>query len=362
MVVVATPVYSTLSVDPVVSRVRNANGNSFELKIQNPGGNTSGLYDVHYVVVESGVYTEGEHGVTMEAMRFNSTQTSARNDWNYEERDCANNYITPVVLGQIMTDNNDEWSVFWASKVGQRNRAPVSYSISATKQIAEDNVNPTRADEVIGVIVIEAGGGVIGDLYYEAGVGDDIVMGVGNSSGPQTYNLDMINNASTAVLSAAGVDGGNGGWPVLAGADPVSANALNLIYDEDQIRDDERNHTTEEVAYLTFGDYILPYAIQPEDDDTEPELEKETGTSKIDWNIKLVPNPATSITSVWSEVPFSGTYTVFNSRGEIVHQRDFEEMQNIDVNIADWPGGIYYMRVENSSNGEIKTLKLAKIK
>ena len=50
------------------------------------------------------------------------------------------------------------------------------------------------------------------------------------------------------------MDGGDGGWPVLYGSDPVPASSgtIDLVIDEDQIGDSERKHTTEQVAYLVI--------------------------------------------------------------------------------------------------------------
>ena len=49
------------------------------------------------------------------------------------------------------------------------------------------------------------------------------------------------------------MDGGNGGWPILYGATPLTPTGLSLAYEEDQARDAERRHTHEQVAYLAFG-------------------------------------------------------------------------------------------------------------
>jgi hypothetical protein len=61
----------------------------------------------------------------------------------------------------------------------------------------------------------------------------------------------------------AGMDGGNGGWPLLYGANPVSAAGLKLAIDEDLLFDSERSHTAEQLAVLALdgtpsGD-VAPY-------------------------------------------------------------------------------------------------------
>ena len=59
------------------------------------------------------------------------------------------------------------------------------------------------------------------------------------------------------VVSAAAMDGGDGGWPVAWGSPATTASQLFLAIDEDQIRDSERRHTTEQVAYIAFGAPLL---------------------------------------------------------------------------------------------------------
>lgn len=73
--------------------------------------------DVHFVVVEAGVYTEGVHGVTMEAVKYTSTTTDRAGDgnihWIGETRSYSNAYVSPVVFGQVMTANDPNFSTFW---------------------------------------------------------------------------------------------------------------------------------------------------------------------------------------------------------------------------------------------------------
>jgi len=78
------------------------------------------------------------------------------------------------------------------------------------------------------------------------------VRGVDN--GTYQYSYDPMPLAKTAVLGMAGMDGGDGGWAVLMGdnALPASSGTINLAVDEDQLRDSERKHTTEQVAYFVI--------------------------------------------------------------------------------------------------------------
>ena len=89
-----------------VTRIQNASGNSFDVRLANPSGSAVGPHPVHYLVVEEGVYTQAADGITMEAVRFNSTVTAFKNGWTWENRSYTNSYTNPVVLGQVMTYND----------------------------------------------------------------------------------------------------------------------------------------------------------------------------------------------------------------------------------------------------------------
>lgn len=233
-----------------VARVRNASGSSFEVRVQNPDGGALSNYTVHYMVVEEGVYTQAADGVTMEAVKFTSTVTDRKGSWSAESRSYSNSYSNPVVLGQVMTYNDSDWSVFWASS-GSRTSPPSSSSLAVGKHVGEDT-NTSRSDETIGYIVIESGSGSIEGIGYSAGLGADQVKGFDDSPS-YDYNLSGLTAASSAVVSAAAMDGNDGGWPSLYGSTPLTASTLGLVFEEDQISNSERKHTTEQVAYMVFG-------------------------------------------------------------------------------------------------------------
>ena len=247
MVVVANPNYSSANL-PAVVRIRNASGNSFEMRVENPSGTTLSGYTVHYMVVEEGVYTVAQDGVKMEAVKYNSTVTAENNSWVAEPRTYSNSYTSPVVLGQVMT-SNDLWSVFW-NQGSSRSAPPNGSNLSIGKNVGEDP-NATRANETIGYIVIEAGNGTLDGVNYTAALGADTVRGTTNAP-PYNYTLSGISSASVAIITQAAMDGGNGGWAYLYGSNPISATTLQLAIDEDQVNDSERNHTTEQVGYIVF--------------------------------------------------------------------------------------------------------------
>ncbi len=253
MVVVATVDYAGSNI-PMVARVRNASHDSFEVRVERPdGGSVPHGVGVHYLVVEEGVYTVVEDGIKMEAMRIQSTVTDRKGAWVGQPRSYSNAYTNPVVVGQVMTANDADWSVFWARGGGQGS-IPSASTLYVGKHVGEDP-DKTRIPEEIGYVVMEANPGTIGTVgsyNYQAAVGSDSIRGPDNNANGYSYSLTGLTSPTTAILSAAAMDGGDGGWPVLYGADSLTASTLGLVFDEDQLSDVERSHTTEQVAYLVF--------------------------------------------------------------------------------------------------------------
>ena len=268
-VVLASPNYDEAS-PPLVVRIRNAGADSFDMRVvnvNNTAANIAGV-DVYYFVVDAGVYTLAANGIQMEAVRFNSTVTDRQNSWVGQQRSYANSYTAPVVLGQVMTENDPGFSVFW-SRGPTRADAPTPSTFFAGKHVGEDG-DTTRANETIGYVVIEAGEYDFDGRTFIARMGPMLVEGIADSP-PYSYDLSNLSNVTAAVVSQSGMQGGNGGWTVLYGNDPISDTALNLAVDEDQIRDTERSHTNpEQIAYIVIADNaasILPFS---EDFDSEP--------------------------------------------------------------------------------------------
>jgi subtilisin-like proprotein convertase family protein len=254
MVVVATVVQpnSSSNTPALVTRIQNASGNSFQVRVQKAkytGTTTSAT--IHYIVAEEGTYTTAANGVKFEAKKVNSTSTSRSASWVFEPRTYAQAYTSPVVLGQVMTFNDANWSAFWASQNGNRSNPPTAASFSCGKHIGEDNVNTTRAAETLGYLVFESGTGFINGAKYVTAVGSDIVRGTSNNTAGYTYTISGLTTLSAAVLSSAAMDDTNGAWGVFAAA-PTNT-TLRTWALEDDIADTERSHSTEQMAYFAIG-------------------------------------------------------------------------------------------------------------
>ena len=190
MVVVCTPNYDSTS-PPVIVRVDEAEGASFQVRVDRTDGVNALIEGVtlHYMVVEQGVYTEADHGVKMEAVKFLSTITDENNSWVGQSMPYSNSYTNPVILGQVMSYNDTGFSTFWSCG-SARTGPPNSSSLKVGKTVLEDP-NNVRADEVIGYIVIEAGSGDIDGIEYAAALGNDSVRGVDDAP-PYYYTPNTL--------------------------------------------------------------------------------------------------------------------------------------------------------------------------
>ena len=159
-------------------------------------------------------------------------------------------FTNAIALGQVITFNDANASVFHANDCENRGNPPFlsgfADGICVTKHIGQ--INGTRANETLGVIVIERGTGSYEGVAYEAQLGGDSIRGVGNNP---PFNYSLSSGFEFGVATQAGEDGGQGGWAVLYGGNPLAGATLGLAIEEEVVAGDtSRAHTTENVAYF----------------------------------------------------------------------------------------------------------------
>ncbi len=347
MVVVATIRYPNNTIAPAVTRIRNAANSSFDLMLQNPSGATLGSYEVHYMVAEAGVYDLATHGVKFEAARATSTISARKGSWQREARTYQQSYSNPVVVGQVMSYNDAKWSSFWASESGERRNPPSPTSFAAGKHVGADVVT-TRTNETIGYMVFEADNGLVNGIGFEAGVGIDVIKGVQNSAAGYAYSLSGMAWVGSAILSMAGADVGDGGWPVILGSNPLTASQISMAIDEDQIADTERKHGTEQVAYIVFGNTS-----------SNTRLAQDLATE----GIRLYPQPAQDwVMLKWANVG-EGNYRIdiLDVQGRRISSKDISTLTpGIEerISLSHLSPGMYIMRI--SGNGHEESRKFVK--
>jgi len=249
MVVACTPHY--ISGVPRVVRVQITNQGYLQIKLQAPDNQAFSATKVTCIVVEEGVYTEAVHGIKMEATVVPVSTTARFRDWS--QRDLftpSQSYNDPVVLGQVMSENDAKWSVFWASG-STYSQPPSPSSIYIGKHIGEDPIL-SRATESVGVIIVEAGSGSIqigsATHTFDAKTSSRSIRGFGDSP---PYNIPVsVSSPRVVVASSLGMRGNNGGWPIVYGSG--SSTNIGSAIEEDTLRDSERRHTTE-----TLGVFVV---------------------------------------------------------------------------------------------------------
>ncbi|MEP3654633.1 MAG: hypothetical protein ABJO36_07035 [Litorimonas sp.] len=258
-IVVCTYNLPSDSAPPATTRIQNIMPDSFELRIQQfENSSVVTASDVHCVIADEGPYDDGT--LKYEARKVFSTGTSGLSvpgNWgnaNNEDvsGDITQTYANPHVVGQVMTFNDPKASVFWNYDCDNRGNGAFFSGqpdgICVGKHIGQ--INGTRADEWLGYIVLEAGTGTVNDITFAAAVGPDTGAGVGNNP---PYNYSVSGDFDVGILTQAGEDGGQGGWAILYGSDPLPSNQIAWAIEEEVVAGDKsRTHTSENVGYWVF--------------------------------------------------------------------------------------------------------------
>ncbi len=247
---------------PAAVRIRNITANSFDVRIQGWEDAAAVAGDVHCLVSDEGAFTL-PNGTRYEARTVVSDRTSGQfstdGAWNQailENVSAAitQTYTNHVVLGQVISHNDNRASVFYTTDCDARQSEPYnaghSDGICVGKHIGM--IPGSRNAETIGFLVAEAGSGTVNGVSFELDRGADFIAG--NSAGNAGYPYTLSGDYSIGVTSQVAEDGGNGSWSVLYGADPLPPNQIVLAVDEEIFAGDAtRNHTREIVDYWVFG-------------------------------------------------------------------------------------------------------------
>lgn len=259
-VVVCVYTLPSSAAPPATVRVRNVGATSVEVRMQQFGpGTTVTASTVNCLVAETGLHTLPDGGlIEARTVLSNSTHGQVAVDgWliapmQNMSGSFAGAFSSPIALGQVMTFNDADASAFFANDCDDR-RNPAFLSgfadgICVGKHIGQ--VSGSRADETLGVIVVEAGTGSYTGIAYNAGAGAATIRGVGNAP-PYSYGLGS--GFEFAVATINGMRGAQGGWAVMYGANPLAGSSVTLAIDEETISGDvSRAHTNERVDFFAI--------------------------------------------------------------------------------------------------------------
>ncbi|WP_409432118.1 hypothetical protein ACJ3XI_07805 [Litorimonas sp. RW-G-Af-16] len=247
------------------TRIRNVTATSFQLRLQQfENSSIVPTSNVHCVIADEGAYNSG--GLKYEARKVVSDGTSGLSvpgGWGIVNNENVTSAITqtyanPHVVGQVMSFNDANASVFWNYDCETRGNGAFfsgqADGICVGKHIGQ--INGTRANETLGYIVLEAGSATVNDISFTTAVGADTGAGVGNSP---PYNYSVSGDYDIGVVEQQGEDGGQGGWAILYGSNPLPNNSVQWAIEEEIVAGDtSRSHTTENVAYWLFDNNQAP--------------------------------------------------------------------------------------------------------
>ena len=254
--------------DPTAVRVVSIGTTSAQIvAVEPPDEDQSGSETVKFLVAEKGTYdlTGGvkiEVGeVDVSAVQHGSG-VSGSESWqtiNFSQSFSA----TPVLLTQIMSNNNDSGSY----------TSPWVYS-------ATRNLDSSQFQSAIGRAEVGAGSVTLAESYAYLAVDEGAVPDFVNTGSGLTVTAEAIATGDTvtgdcrtisltqsysdppdyvAVINS--LDGSDGSWA--RGCDSTTT-TVSVEVDEDTYRDGERSHTTEDVGVLVFGaapEIVIPAAF-----------------------------------------------------------------------------------------------------
>jgi flagellin-like protein len=252
-IIVCSPSYQ--SGLPRTVRLGDVSSESFMVRLQNPSGSVVPETTVHYLVVEEGVW---DSPFKMEAVKYSTSTVGENNNWNYDLRSYGESYSgNVIVLHQVMSYNDPTWVTSYVSKANSRTAPPSSGDSGFRIALNGAEAVDTHEAEDVGYIIIQEGYDSLNEIKWEAKKTADTIQGLVDSP-PYNTSFDQTFSGVPNVVLAfqQEMDGGNGGWALVYS---TSSTQLGLACDEDQVRDSERNHTTETCGFVIFestGSYV----------------------------------------------------------------------------------------------------------
>ena len=220
-------------------------GSAIQVKVQQPLNGDVTPSDVYCTISEEGSYTSP---IKYEAHTISSTQTNQQGSWSSAlmidiTASKSQTYTQPVVTGQVMSANDENYVTFFSTACTSRLDPASNTSMCIGKHTGESDID-TAYTETLGYFIAEQADYTLSNANVKIALGADTIDGVNNAGA--SYSLSGSYTYATATI--ASIDGVDGGWAVLFEADPVST-TLKLAIDEDTVRNAERSHVTEQVAY-----------------------------------------------------------------------------------------------------------------
>jgi hypothetical protein len=221
--------------DPAVVRIRRADENGFEIRLQEWDylGGSHVEETVGYLVMEAGSHTL-EDGTKVEAGMFETNKTNGSETINFSR----SFQELPVVITSILSFNDDDTVTGRISDIDTK-------GFEFLLQEQERN-SKKHATETIGYIAWEPSMGGVDDIIFEVGK-------TGNSVDHEFYTIQFAQHFKTTPMFIADMQTGNGMDTANVRWQNKNADAVEVQIDEEQSKNDETVHFNEVVGYMVFS-------------------------------------------------------------------------------------------------------------
>lgn len=248
--------------DPAALRIRNVTLTGFEVAALEPTG-SNGLQPgmtVDYVAIEPGVH-KFPNGTEIAAGKLSTTAMQGKfvtASWSPAVSFGTTFASTASVVAAIQTMNSELMApanMISSPFMTAATLNPTTSTIQFALDRAETSAGTVVAED-IGWIAFPSGntGSFLDALNtpisWDARITSDTIVGLGNGCTTHTFTGTSWPDARI-VGSKNRRDGVDGGWLRRCS---LSGTSIGLVIDEDTGNDNERNHTTESAALLSFSD------------------------------------------------------------------------------------------------------------
>ena len=233
-VVVAGPI-ALEGGQPAVVRIRNTASTGFDIRVQEWDylDGRHAVETVSYLAMEQGVYTLA-NGTVVEA---DSLAINAAND--FRTVSFNGDFSVPPIVMVTITSEND------ANAVTGRVKQITANGFSFRLQEQESNAQ-NHGTETLSYIAWEPSSGKLGEIDY-------LVDRTGNSVRNTRFNIDFGMSFTRVPALMACMQTTDGGDPANVRCGYKNNASAGILIDEEESRDTEVGHTSEDVGFILLG-------------------------------------------------------------------------------------------------------------
>ena len=232
-------------------------------------------------------------GTAIEAARVQTSQMGPRDNLTPEscvQYDYQNTYKQPAILGQVMSNNDPRWSVFWSTE-----NLVDGVSATDSRRVglhAGEDPASGRSPEELGVVVVESNvQGIAQGGRYASFLTEQIISGYDQA--PSSVDVpEDFTEQSTVALSQMTQNDPDGSWAVLYSYVALAKGVIYTALDEDTLSDPERSHAPSSIGGLIFDKvHAMRLWTSPNNPPvfTEDPIIAPGGIIKLEYNYSLLP-------------------------------------------------------------------------